>query len=118
MTVRPILLVAALTVLQPPALVAFGRYEDCQLFGAEGAALPSGLGIEFYDVPNYTFLDQPGAYELKASKVHWVSGPLQGEDPGDYDAAAGTIRFRPVLPGGGLPSGARVVCRNEAAQPR
>ena len=102
---------AALALLQSSATVPFGRYDQCLIFEAPApASVPPIWGIEFYDVPNYSFLDQPGAYELKGSQVVWTSGILKGQEPGDYDPKAGTVRFRPTTPMGGLPSGARLVC--------
>ena len=108
---KALILGAALAAIQPPALIPFGVYDRCEIFGAATPTpLPARWSIEFYDVPNYSFLDQPGAYELRGSKIHWTSGILKSEEPGDYDPVARTVRFRPVTVMGGLPSGTRLVC--------
>lgn len=112
---KALVLGAALAALQPPALVPFGVYDQCEVFGAAShTVVPPIWAIQFYDVPNYSFLDQPGAYELKGSRIYWTSGILKSDEPGDYDPAAGTVRFRPVTPVGGLPSGTRLVCSQGA----
>lgn len=105
-------MITVLAVLALQALVPAGEYRVCTLSeaGSLSGPLPARWGLEFYEVPNYLFVDQPGQYELRGYKVHWVTGPLKGEAPGDYDPAARTIRFRPNVPAGGFPIAAYATC--------
>ena len=90
-------LFAAALALQAP-VVPEGEYTVCSLAdaGSLTGAAPRGWGISFHEIPNYTFLDQPGQYALEGFKVVWKSGILAGKKPGDYFPDEKTVRFNPA----------------------
>ena len=103
------LLFAAVVALQQ-ALVPPGDYMTCVLSeaGSLDGPVPVRFGLRFHDIPNYEHMDQPGLYELRDHKIHWLSGPLRNEAPGDYDPDKKTVRFHSSF--SGFPIASQLIC--------
>lgn len=105
-----------LALVLQAALVPEGDYNQCSLSeaGSLDGPAPRGWTMQFYEIANYTFVDQPGLYELRGYKVHWISGPLKDQPPGDYDPTAKSVRFKPAGPGVSVPVAAQMTCALKA----
>ena len=85
-------------VVENPTAVALGVYA-CLRPGPGGQNVPAPRKINVNDELNYTlYLDgdrvkQPGRYEFRDGRMHWLSGPLASADPGEYE---GDLHARPA----------------------
>ncbi len=104
------LALALIAALQAPT-VPEGTYTACEITEAGSLNGPTlRVELSFFEIPNYTFMQQPGIYELRGAKVHWVSGPLKDRVDGEYDAETRTVRFQPAGSFIDLPIAAVISC--------
>ena len=107
-----VVLFLAAALQTPKPIVPEGDYTSCVISeaGSLDGPAPRNWTISFHELPNYTFLVQPGAYELRGAKIHWTSGILVGREDGDYLADDRAVRFRAsgVVP---LPNASFITCK-------
>lgn len=106
-------------------VIDVGAYDTCVTSGAPGLAgpVPTSFGITIHEVQNYTFMRQPGRFELRDGLIHWLQGPLKGQPPGEYVVDATQlpnrtmIRFQPNLPQANSGAGLTISCTRPTGSP-